>query len=178
MGSMARAGEGFETIEESGCAWTYVALLIPSGRSMQQIEVHEEHVLYWFLRLYLGGPILVAGVGKALDIPAFIGVMKTYGLGLPEWIMSPMSLAVICLETGLGLWMVCGWRLHDAALLSIVLHAGYLVLLASALWRGLNLQNSCCFGMFLPQPLKWHSLLEHVVPLAFSCALLRLTRTR
>jgi hypothetical protein len=43
-----------------------------------------KRIVYWFCRLSLGVILLEAGVGKGLDLPGFIGVMKTYELGLPE----------------------------------------------------------------------------------------------
>ena len=33
--------------------------------------------VYWLLSLGLGGLILATGVGKALDVPGFIGVLHT-----------------------------------------------------------------------------------------------------
>jgi uncharacterized membrane protein YphA (DoxX/SURF4 family) len=132
--------------------------------------------LYWFLRIFLAAFLLAAGIGKGLDIPGFIAVIKTYEMGLPEWALWPSAIGIILIEIGLGAWLLIGWRLSSAALTSAVLHAGYFLLLASALWRGLEISNCGCFGVFLARPLGWDTLAEDLVLIALSYALYRLAQ--
>jgi uncharacterized membrane protein YphA (DoxX/SURF4 family) len=137
-----------------------------------------KRMLYWFCRLYLGVIVLGAGVGKALDLPGFIGVTKTYELGLPEWALWAGGAAVTLFELVLGAWILSGWRLRKAALLAVVMNTGYLVLLTSALWRGLELQNCGCYGVFLARPLRWYTPLEDLFLIAVSVALFYLSTER
>ncbi|MFN7943816.1 MAG: DoxX family membrane protein [Blastocatellia bacterium] len=128
-------------------------------------------MLYWFSRLWLGVTFLATGAGKALDLPGFIGVMKTYELGLPEWALWTGGTAVTLFELALGGWILSGWRLRQAAQFSVGMNLGYLGLLTSALWRGLELQNCGCYGVFLARPLRWYTPLEDVFLIALSVAL-------
>ncbi len=132
--------------------------------------------LYGPLRLVLGSLVLASGIGKALDLVGFAEVIATYRLGLPEEFLWPVALGVSALELVLGAWLLTGWRLREAARLSMALNAGYFVLLTSALWRGLKLNNCGCFGVFLARPLRWYSPLEDAVLILVSYLLFRSAR--
>ena len=47
-----------------------------------------------------------------------------------------------------------------AALLSVLLHAGFMLLALVSLYRGLELENCGCFGVFLARPLTWSTPFE------------------
>lgn len=131
--------------------------------------------LYWFLRICLGVVIVGAGAGKALDVPGFVGVLRTYELGLSEATLWPVAAGVTLFELGLGCWILSGLRLRVASLLSAVMHVGYLILLTDALRRGLELQNCGCFGVFFARPLEWYTPLEDAALIAASCGLFYLS---
>jgi hypothetical protein len=116
-----------------------------------------------------------AGAGKALDVPGFVGVLRTYELGLSEATLWPAAAGVILFELGLGCWILSGRRLRVASLLSAAMHVGYLILLTDALRRGLELQNCGCFGVFLARPLEWYTPLEDAALIAASCGLFYLS---
>lgn len=99
-------------------------------------------------------------MGKALDVPGFVGVMRTYELGLAEETLWAVAAGVTLFELGLGCWILSGRRLRLASLLSAAMHFGYLILLTDALRRGLELENCGCFGVFLARPLEWYTPLE------------------
>lgn len=122
--------------------------------------------------------MLGAGVGKLLDVPGFLAIIGTYQLGLTTWIVLPAAILVVGFEIALGLWILSGRHLHIAALWSIAMHAGYLVLLTSALLRGLHLNNCGCFGVFLGRPLEWYSPLEDLVLMVLSYILFVLARRK
>ena len=134
--------------------------------------------LHWTLRICLGAVILGAGVGKALDVPGFVGVMRTYDLGLSDAALRLVAVGVTLFELGLGSWILSGRRLRAAALLSAAMHFGYLVLLTDALRRGLELENCGCFGVFLARPLEWYTPLEDAVLIAASYGLFFLSDSR
>jgi len=126
------------------------------------------------LRWLLGALILATGIGKALDVGGFAGVLADYRLGLDDDALSILALMVCALEIGLGAWLLSGRRLPRAAATAMALNAAYCVLMTTALLRGLQLDNCGCFGVYFPSPLRWYSPLEDVALVAASWALMRL----
>lgn len=144
--------------------------------------LHSAHApgnaLYWLLRIGLGGLILATGLGKALDVPGFIGVLQTYRLGLGNQALWAIGVAVTAFELGLGLWILSGRQLATAMTWSMALNFGYFVLMSTSLWRGLHLQNCGCYGVYFAQPLRWYSPLEDLLLIALSALLLVIERSR
>ena len=126
------------------------------------------------LRWLLGALILATGIGKALDVGGFAGVLADYRLGLDDDALSILALMVCALEIGLGAWLLSGRRLRRAAATAMALNAAYCVLMTTALLRGLQLDNCGCFGVYFPSPLRWYSPLEDLALVAASGALMRL----
>lgn len=156
-----------------------------SGATLQSLSASTKYernslwtISYWCCRIFLGVLVLATGVGKALDLPGFIGVMRTYELGLPDWALWISGTAVTLFELGLGVWILSGWHLRFAALLSAIMNFGYMVLLTGALLRGLELQNCGCYGVFLARPLRWYTPLEDLFLIAVSVALFYLSSER
>jgi len=127
-------------------------------------------VIRWFLRLFIGGILLASAIGKALDLPGFIEVLKTYQ-AFPEVLLWPLALMVTSVEFVLGVWLLSGWRQQTSALAALWLNAGYAVWMTVSLLRGLELPNCGCFGVFFPQPLRWYSPLEDLVLVGMGGAL-------
>jgi uncharacterized membrane protein YphA (DoxX/SURF4 family) len=132
---------------------------------------------YWLLRIVIGVLVSAAGLGKMLDVPGFVEVMRTYQL-LADGSLWRVAIGVVVFELVLGAWLLSGWRMPVAALLSATVHLGYAVLLTVSLLRGLELANCGCFGAFLARPLNWYSPLEDVALAGFSVALFALARLR
>jgi len=132
-------------------------------------------VLRWFLQLLIGGILFASAVGKALDLPGFVEVLRTYQT-FPGFTLLPLAVLVISVELVLGAWVLSGWRLKTAALAAAVLNAGYGAWMTISLLRGLELSNCGCFGVFFPLPLSWYSPLEDVVLVALCWTLHRLSR--
>lgn len=126
------------------------------------------------LRWLLGALILATGIGKALDVGGFAGVLADYRLGLDDDALSILALMVCALEIGLGAWLLSGRRLRRAAATAMALNAAYCVLMTTALLRGLQFDNCGCFGVYFPSPLRWYSPLEDLALVAASWALMRL----
>jgi hypothetical protein len=102
--------------------------------------------------------------------------MRTYRLGLADDLLLPIGFGIAALELALGTWLFAGRRLIGAVRVSIALNAGYCLLLTSALWRGLDLDNCGCFGVYLASSLRWYSPLESLALVGASYLLLRLAR--
>jgi len=135
-------------------------------------------IAYWMIRVLLGVLIFGAGLGKALDVGGFVEVMRSYDLALPEGLYWPGAYATILFELVLGAWVLAGWRLTIAGALAVLMHSGYLLLLSSALWRGLELDNCGCFGVFLARPLRWYSPIEDFALIVVSFVLVVLAERR
>ena len=128
----------------------------------------------WFLQLFVGGILLASALGKSLDLPGFIEVLKTYQ-SFPDWSLWPIAFTITGIEWVLGARLLSGWRLATGALTALVLNAGYTIWMTISLLRGLELQNCGCFGRFFPQPLRWYSPLEDLVLVGACYLLWRLT---
>jgi len=127
------------------------------------------------LRATIGTILLATATGKLLDISGFARVLGTYEV-LPEGSLFPLAVAIPIAELALALWLFSGRALAGAALASAVMHAGYVAWSWAALARGLHLKNCGCFGVFLARPLSWETVVEDLVLVAMSLALLALAR--
>lgn len=127
-------------------------------------------VLSWCCRLILSAILLASALGKSLDLPGFVDVLRTYR-AFPDWALWSIGLIVAGLEWLLGLWLLAGWKLRSAALSALMLNAAYAIWQTVTLLRGLDLPNCGCFGVFFPQPLRWYSPVEDLA-LAGMCVLL------
>lgn len=123
------------------------------------------------LRLVLGLTLVATSVGKALDIPGFREVLRTYDL-FPNWSLWPIAIAVPVIEAFIAITMLTGWRLRTGIGASLLLHAGFASLLTLELLRGLQLKNCGCFGVFWARPLTWESPVEDLVLLAITAGVL------
>lgn len=122
----------------------------------------SELLLRWLLQLFIGGILFASAAGKLLDLPGFVEVLKTYR-AFPDETLWPIAIAVTGVELLLGVWLLSGWRLHAGAIAALALNAGYTLWMTISLWRGLELANCGCFGVFYAQPLRWYSPLEDLV---------------
>jgi uncharacterized membrane protein YphA (DoxX/SURF4 family) len=124
------------------------------------------------LQIFVGVVIFGSALGKSLDLPGFVEVLKTYQI-FPDLTLWPLALAVTGFEFVLGAWLLSGWRLRAGALVALWLNAGYAAWMTISLLRGLELSNCGCFGVFFPQPLRWYSPLEDLVLVGMCYALSR-----
>ncbi len=131
----------------------------------------------WILQSFVGLIIFGSALGKSLDLPGFVEVLRTYQ-AFHDLTLWPLALAVTGFEFVLGMWLLSGWRLRTSALVALWLNTGYAVWMAISLLRGLELSNCGCFGVFFPQPLSWYSPLEDLVLVAMCYVLSRYATAR
>lgn len=124
----------------------------------------------WCCRLLIGGMLLASALGKSLDLHGFVDVLVTYRL-FPNWSLWPLTLMIIGIEWILAMWILSGWRMPTGALLALTLNGLYAVGLIVTLYRGLDLPNCGCYGVFFPQPLRWYSPLEDLMLVGICYAL-------
>lgn len=134
--------------------------------------------LHLFLRVLLGLTLVATSVGKALDLPGFHSVLATYRL-FPGWSLWLITVAMPILEAFIAISVLSGRLLPRGIAASVLLHAGFSVILSVELLRGLHLANCGCFGVFWARPLSWWSPVEDLVMLAITLGIwLTLPRPR
>ena len=99
---------------------------------------------YHLCRLLLGGVFIWAGAVKALDVPAFAGQIAAYRL-LPYAWNYAVAATLPYVELLAGTLLLLNLRVRPAALLLILLNGLFIVVLASVVARGLEIDCGC-FG--------------------------------
>jgi hypothetical protein len=128
-------------------------------RAVVQPTHSGRRVLHLALRWVLGLTLVATSLGKALDIPGFREVLRTYDLW-PSWSLWGIAVLVPVVEALIAAAMLTGRRLTWGIAASLSLHLSFALILTVELWRGIPLQNCGCFGVFLARPLRWYTPLE------------------
>lgn len=118
-------------------------------------------------RVFVGLVLIATGASKVLDLDGFVAVVSSYRL------VSGATAEVIgyllpVLEITLGSWLLAGFRLHFSAWLAVAMHAFYFGIAGISLWRGIDIPNCGCFGVFFARPLGINTLSEDAVMIALS----------
>lgn len=119
------------------------------------------------LRVGFCALMFAAAFGKLFDMAGFAGVVASYRLA-PDALVLAGAWALALAELGMGLWLAAALAPRLAAQAVIAFHIFYLLGLASALLRGLELPNCGCFGMFWARPLSLQSLVIDLLLLALA----------
>ncbi len=130
-----------------------------------------------FLRFLIALVLLAASGGKLLDLPGFVLVLRSYRF-FPVDILWPIAVGITGVELLLALWLISGCSLALAAKASVGLHSVYALWAVFMLLRGKPIVNCGCFGSVLARPLSWMTVVEDLVMVSLSVALLRLCRHR
>ena len=125
----------------------------------------QQSFLRLFLQILIGGILIASALGKALDLAGFADVLETYQ-AFPKSALSFIAFAVTVFEFLLGAWMLSGWQLSASALTAAAMNMVYAIWMTITLFRGLELANCGCFGVFFPRPLTWISPIEDLVMVA------------
>jgi len=128
-------------------------------------------------RWFVGWILIATGTGKALDIPGFVQVLAAYDL-LPAWSNVALAYTLPFLELATGICLVMGTRLFAAAWATVGLHAMLLSAVVITLWRGIEITNCGCFGVFLARPLTLQTAAEDAAMLGLSLLVLWQVRQR
>lgn len=125
------------------------------------------------IRIFIGLVLLFTSVGKLLDNRGFSEVIKTYQFYPFEDQLLFIALFISLFELTLSVSLLTGRYLKWAALGSVLLHGYFASLAALTIYRGIELSNCGCFGVFLARPLSWSTVLEDVFMTAISALLLK-----
>jgi len=114
------------------------------------------------LQYFIACILLATGIGKLLDVPGFVEVIKTYRV-FPHWALPFIAVSMVLIELRLSEALFRGNQLFEAALFSIGLHSIFTIWAIIALSRGLEIPNCGCFGVFWARPLTWLTVFEDIV---------------
>jgi putative oxidoreductase len=128
----------------------------------------NKHVLL-VLRLVVGGVFLWAGILKIFDPLEFAQAIANYKF-FPRLITFFLALVLPWLEVICGIFLILGIFRNASALLVSCLLAGFLVLITSAILRGLDIDCGC-FGS-LSQKADYKLMLSDSLLLFFSLNIL------
>src|SRR5258706_9787733 len=96
--------------------------------------------------ILVGGILIYAGFIKAAGPSAeFAAAIAAYKI-LPAAWATPLSVALPYMEMWVGLFILFGLYIREAAWVASVLFSLFLLALASALLRGIDLASCGCFG--------------------------------
>ena len=130
-----------------------------------------------FLQYFIASVLLLAGIGKLLDVPGFVDVLITYqaipGLGLHL-----VAITMVLVELRIAEWLFRDKTLVRGALSSFMLHSIFTLWAAITLIRGVSVPNCGCFGVFFIRPLTILTVAEDLVLVLASFFLLRLAVRR
>lgn len=97
-------------------------------------------------RLAVGGVLFYAGFVKAVaPLAEFAAAIQAYHV-FPSSFSTPIAFAVPWLEMAIGTYLLFGFETRRTAIVSTVLFTAFLILLASAIARGIDLSSCGCFG--------------------------------
>ncbi len=99
-------------------------------------------ILYHLCRLSLGGLFVWAGLVKSADVTAFAGSVAAYGL-LPYAGNYLVAATLPYVEVLAGALLLANRKVRPAALLLGGLTLLFMIVLASAWWRGLDIDCGC-----------------------------------
>ena len=114
------------------------------------------HLGKWALRLIVGGAFILAALLKIAGPEKFATDVSNYRL-LPHGAINAVAIFLPWLELVAGLFVLTGVWLRAAALLIVSITLGFMVVIVSALTRGLNIECGC-FGTLGGAYVGWVNL--------------------
>ncbi|WP_243370007.1 MauE/DoxX family redox-associated membrane protein [Geotalea sp. SG265] len=121
------------------------------------------------IRVALGTVFVYAGALKVNDIVAFAGNIAAYQL-LPYGASYMVAAVFPWLEIACGLLLIIGWRTRAASALVILLNVIFIVALATAIARGLDIDCGCFKQGGGDKTSAWQALLRDLVLFAAAIA--------
>jgi hypothetical protein len=128
--------------------------------------------LYNSVRGFFVVLLTASAIGKYADMPGFYRVVETYQV-LPAAAVALASQLLAFSELALAAALAWSSAQVRVASLVVALHLMYLFWLALALWKGLDIPNCGCFGVYFPRPLSPWTLVEDGVLLGLALLLWR-----
>lgn len=139
-----------------------------------RMKKKAKHYLLLFLRIGLGLVFIYAGVLKIRDPIAFAGSVAAYKI-LPYFFNYLVAATIPWVELACGLLLVVGYRVRAAAGITAAMNILFIVLLASTIVRGLDIDCGC-FRQGGEKTSAWVAILRDI--LFLSVALILVTEQK
>jgi len=139
-----------------------------------RMKKKAKHYFLLFLRISLGLIFIYAGVLKISDPIAFAGSVAAYKL-LPYFFNYLVAATIPWVEFACGLLLVVGYRVRAAAGITAAMNILFIVLLASTIARGLDIDCGC-FRQGGEKTSAWVAILRDI--LFLSAALILVTEQK
>lgn len=117
------------------------------------------------IRLALGFLFIYAAIDKIIQPEKFAVVIYHYRV-LPFEFVNIVAIIVPWLEVAIGLTLILGIWLETAAFLLSVLSIGFIMLIISAIARGLNIECGCFTLSESGSLVSWKRVIEDILILA------------
>lgn len=114
----------------------------PSRRRDAQVRSDRRRFLVDILRIGLGLVFLYASIWKIRDPEAFAGAVAAYKV-LPYYLNYVVAATLPWIEAACGILLVLGYRVKASAGIVIALNIVFILLLASTVARGLDIDCGC-----------------------------------
>ncbi len=128
----------------------------PSSRCLDGVGPRPAVWIQWFLRLVLGGAFLTAGLLKLADPIRFAHDVGNYRL-LPHALTHAVAIVLPAVEVLTGGLVLFGVWLRASTAILVGLTSLFLLVISSALVRGLNIECGC-FGTIGGRHVGWVNL--------------------
>ncbi|MCK9243919.1 MAG: DoxX family membrane protein [Candidatus Marinimicrobia bacterium] len=117
------------------------------------------------IRLALGFLFIYAAIDKIIQPEKFAVVIYNYRV-LPFEFVNIVAIIVPWLEVAIGITLILGIWLETAAFLLSVLSIGFIMLIISAIARGLNIECGCFTLSESGSLVSWKRVIEDILILA------------
>jgi len=118
-----------------------------------------------FLKILLGMLFLYAAIDKIFYPAKFAEVIYHYKL-VPLWSLNIFSIVIPWIEIGLGIMLLLDVWSEIASIVLILLTFAFVVMIASAMVRGLNIECGCFSLDSHNSFVGWKRLIEDVLMIA------------
>jgi putative oxidoreductase len=115
--------------------------------------------LVWAARLVVSLVFVAAAVPKLLDLPGFAADIANYR-AFPAWSVNLLAGIVPMVELVGAASILTGWKRRGGAFVLAALTTGFIVLIASVIVRGIDLQCGCFGSDIDASPVGWPLLLR------------------
>ncbi len=105
-------------------------------------KIFDNPYVVFICRIIVGYVFLSFGMSKIADPTGFAKEIGNYGVA-PIWSLNLIALTLPWIEVFIGFMMIVGYRLKTSSLLSALLLVFFIVMVASAWGRGLDISCGC-----------------------------------
>ncbi len=137
----------------------------------------DNKLLERVLRYFVASVLLLTGIGKLLDVPGFIKVIDTYEI-VPIFLQPMVAVSMVLIELKIAENLYRHINLKFTVLAALCLHIGFAMLATITLFRGIEVPNCGCFGVFWARPLTYITVAEDIFMVGICFLLLKILQRK